>query len=98
MSKERCPYCSSTQVVFRGYRYNEKSRKHLRLCKACSRKFTPRDRYFRMRFSVQEIKRAVSLRKKGMSLAEVQLRMKREGVSVSRWTVLKWTNKYKKKR
>lgn len=48
-----------------------------------------------MRFSPQEIKRAVTLYKKGFSLAEVKLRMEREGVRVSRWTILKWTKKYK---
>lgn len=90
-----CPYCKSTSSVWRGYRYNEKTKKHLRLCKKCARKFTSRDEFFRMRFSPQEIKRAVSLYKKGFSLAEAKLRMEREGVRVSRWTILKWHNKYK---
>jgi len=96
MEKHQCPYCKSRQVVWRGYRYNEKSKKHLRLCKACNRKFTPKDAFFRMRFSPQEIKRAVSLYKKGFSLAEAKLRMEREGVKVSRWTILKWSKKYGK--
>ena len=92
-----CPYCSSKSVVWRGYRYNEKTKKHLRLCKKCGRKFTTRDAFFRMRYSPKEIKRAVILYKKGYSLAEVKLRMEREGVRVSRWTILKWFRKYKKK-
>lgn len=83
-------------MVFRGYRYNEKSKKRLRLCKSCGRKFTLRNVYFRMRFSPVEIKRAVSLYKKGFSLAEAKLRMEREGVRVSRWTILKWYKKYTK--
>jgi transposase-like protein len=49
-----------------------------------------------MRFSPEEIKRAVSLYRKGYSLAEAKLRMEREGVKVSRWTILKWSKKYKK--
>lgn len=72
-----------------------KGKKRLRLCKVCGRKFTHHDRYFRMRFSPQEIQRAVSLYKKGFSLAEAKLRMEREGVKVSRWTILKWSKKYK---
>ena len=90
-----CPYCKSPNFVFRGYRYNEKSKKHLRLCKKCGRKFTLRDKYFRMRFTKEDIRRAVSLYKKGFSLAEVKLRLEREGVKVSRWTILKWSKKYK---
>jgi len=97
MRKENCPHCHAHNWVFRGYRYNEKTRKRLRLCKSCGRKFTPNDGFFRMRFSPDEIKRAVALYKKGFSLAEVKLKMEREGVRVSRWTVLKWHNKYKKK-
>ena len=89
-----CPHCKSPQLVWRGYRYNEKSKKRLRLCKACGRKFTPNDGFFRMRFSPVEIKRAVELYKKGYSLAEVKLRMEREGVKVSRRTILKWARKY----
>jgi transposase-like protein len=94
--KEKCPYCSSVRFVYRGYRYNEKSKKRLRLCKKCGRKFTSHDRYFRMRFSPEEIRRAVTLYKKGFSLAEAKLRMEREGVRVSRWTILKWHRKYTK--
>lgn len=92
-----CPYCSSKDIVWRGYRYNEKTKKHLRLCKKCGRKFTEKDAYFRMRFSPQEIRRGVALYRKGYSLAEVKLKMEREGVRVSRWTILKWHRKYKKK-
>jgi len=94
---EKCPYCGKGRFVFRGYRYNVKSKKRLRLCKSCGRKFTPRDVFFRMRFSPAEIKRAVSLYKKGYSLADAKLRMEREGVRVSRWTILKWHRKYGKK-
>jgi len=93
--KDQCPYCKSRLFVYRGYRYNEKTKKHLRLCKKCKRKFTPRDVFFRMRYSPQEIKEAVRLYGKGMSLAEVRQRMEREDVKVSRWTILKWYRKYK---
>lgn len=94
---QKCPYCGSGRFVFRGYRYNVKSKKRLRLCKSCNRKYTPRDMFFRMRFSPEEIKRAVSLYDKGFSLAEAKLRMEREGVKVSRWTILKWHRRFGKK-
>ena len=95
MKANACPYCKSKTIVFRGYRYNEKSQKHLRLCKKCGRKFTPRDKFFRMRFSEEEIKKAVSLYKKGFSSAEVVKNLQRHHkVKVSRWTVITWYRKY----
>jgi len=95
MATEKCPYCHSRRIVFRGYRYNEKSQKHLRLCRNCNRKFTLRDKFFRMRFSEEEINKALKLRKKGYSLAEVVQNLKRQhGLKVSRWTVLVWEKKY----
>lgn len=97
MATEKCPYCASKRIVFRGYRYNENSQKHLRLCKSCGRKFTLRNKYYRMRFSEEDIKRAVSLYSKGYSAAEVVLNMKRQhGIKISRWTVITWHRKYGK--
>ncbi|MBI4021568.1 MAG: hypothetical protein HY369_04975 [Candidatus Aenigmarchaeota archaeon] len=89
-----CPTCNAKQVVYRGYRYNRKTRKRLRLCTACGRKFTPDDGFFRMRFSPKEITKAVALYKKGFSLAEVKVRMEQDDVKVSRWTILRWSRKY----
>jgi len=90
----KCPYCKSKRIVFRGYRYNEKTDKHLRLCRNCDRKFTQRDKFFRMRFSKEEIQKAVSLYKKGYSSAEVVKNLKRQRIKVSRWTVITWYRKY----
>jgi transposase-like protein len=92
----KCPYCRSRRIVKRGYRYNEKGKKDLKLCKKCGRKFTPRDPFFRMRFSPREIRRAIYLYSRGFSLAEARLRLEREGIKVSRWTILKWSRKYRK--
>ncbi|MFH1978527.1 MAG: hypothetical protein ABIJ92_04335 [Candidatus Aenigmatarchaeota archaeon] len=95
--KIKCPYCKSSRVVWRGYRYNEKTDKHLRLCNNCKRKFTKRDEFFRMRFGEEEIKRAVELYKKGYSSAEVVQNLKRNhGIKVSRWTVICWHKRYTK--
>jgi transposase-like protein len=95
MEKPRCPYCRSTETVWRGYRYNEKSRKRLRLCKSCGRKFTPDPMFWRMRFSPEEIREAVSLYKKGFSSSEAQKNLARKGIRVSRWTIILWHRKYK---
>ncbi|MBL7206086.1 MAG: hypothetical protein ISS36_00635 [Candidatus Aenigmarchaeota archaeon] len=91
----KCPYCDSESIVFRGYRYNDRTKKRLRLCKKCGRKFTLHDGYWRMRFSRKDIMKAVSLYEKGFSLAEAKKHLERyEGIKVSRWTILCWYNKY----
>ena len=71
--EDKCPYCGSTSIIWRGYRHNRNSDKRMRLCKRCGRKFTPDDGFLRMRFRAEDIEYALSLRKKGFSLAEVQL-------------------------
>ena len=94
MSEKTCPYCGSTNSVWRGWRYNERTKKRMRLCRSCGRKFTPRDRFFRMRFSPEEIMEAVSLYRRGFSSSEVQKHLARKGMKVSRWSIIKWVRKY----
>ncbi len=95
MKGKKCPYCGSLKTVWRGYRYNERTQKRMRLCKECGRKFTARDRFWRMRFSRDEIMEAVSLYKKGYSTSEVVTYMKRNhGIKISRWTVICWVRKF----
>jgi transposase-like protein len=93
----RCPYCGAGNgdVLYRGFRYNKNSTKRMRLCKRCGRKFTPDDGFLRMRFKAKDIKYALSLRKKGFSLSETQLHLKRRGIRVSRWTISKWEHKFR---
>ena len=91
----KCPFCGSSASVWRGYRYNEKSKKRMKLCKSCGKKFTPDPHFWRMRFSPEEIREAVRLYTRGFSSAEVQLHLKRRGIRVSRWTVILWHRKYK---
>ena len=90
----KCPYCGSKKTVWRGYRYNDRTKKRMRLCNNCKRKYTSRDKFWRMRFSKEEIEEVVSLYKKGYSTSEVVLHMKRKGVKISRWTVILWVRKY----
>jgi transposase-like protein len=89
-----CPRCGSRKTVLRGFRHGAAASKQLYLCRSCGRKFTPDNGYLRMRFSPQEIQEALSLIKKGYSLAEARTRLQRRGIRVSRWTIAKWARKY----
>ena len=89
-----CPHCRGRDTVLRGFRKNDTGRKQLFLCRNCGRKFTKDDGYLRMRFPRETIREAVSLYGKGYSSAEVRTHLEREGVRVSRWTVLKWTRRF----
>ncbi len=98
VQRERCSFCKSANTIWRGYRYNASGKKRMMLCKACGRKFTPDDGFLRMRFDPEIIRKALGLRKKGYSSADVRSNLKRQdGVKVSRWTIIKWERKYKKK-
>ncbi len=92
--ENKCPFCGGKEGVWRGYRHNLSSVKRMRLCKSCGRKFTPDDGFLRMRFGKEDILYAVSLYRKGLSTSEVVKRMKRRGVSISRWTVILWWRKF----
>jgi len=94
MRPKRCPHCRGSHTVLRGFRRNLKSDKQLFLCRSCGKKFTRDDGYLRMRFPKETIREAVSLYGKGYSSAEVRTRLEREGIKVSRWTVLKWARRF----
>jgi transposase-like protein len=99
MDRMKCPGCGSADTTWRGYRRNRVRDKRLRFCRSCGRKFTPDDGYLRMRFNPGVIKEALRLRSRGFSTSEVRLNLQRhEGVRVSRWTIIKWERKFKKKR
>jgi len=93
MPDQKCPFCKSSSTVWRGYRYNQSSKKRMKLCTSCSRKFTPDDGFLRMRFDRKDILYVVSLYRKGFSTSEVVLHMARRGVKISRWTVILWNRK-----
>jgi transposase-like protein len=97
MNEKRCPYCGSTNSVWRGWRYNERTKKRMRFCKECERKYTPKDKFWRMRFSGEEIMEVIRLYKSGFSTSEVVTHMKRNhGIKISRWIVICWMRKYAK--
>lgn len=97
MAELKCPYCGSARAIWRGWRKTGYGRKRMRKCFQCGRKFTPDDGFLRMRFSPKVIREAVKLYEKGSSSSEVRrLLRNREGVEVSRWTIIKWFRKYGK--
>ena len=97
MEKQKCPNCSSTRTVWRGYRRNNSGDRHLRKCNACGKKYTPDDGFLRMRFPKEIVLEAVSLYQKGFSTQEVVTRMKRmHGVELSRWIIIIWYRKFGK--
>ena len=92
---DKCPYCGSPRAIRRGWRKTSYGRKPLRKCSRCGRKFTPDDGFLRMRFHPRIIREAVKLYKKGSSSSEVKRILRnREGIEVSRWTIIKWFRKY----
>ena len=67
----------------------------MKKCSSCRRKFTPDDGFLRMRFPPGVIREAVKLYEKGHSSSEVKRMLRnREGVEVSRWSIIKWFRKY----
>ena len=93
VSRMKCRSCKSTETVLRGFRYNQSGKKQMGLCKDCGKKFTP-GKFWKARFTEEQIKTAVKLYSKGLSAAEVKEKMKHKGVKVSRWTIIKWYNKF----
>ena len=93
---DKCPHCGSPSSIKRGYRQTRYGRKPLRKCSRCRRKFTPDDGFLRMRFSPKVIKEAVKLYKNHSSAEVKRMLRNRQGVEVSRWSIIKWFRKYGK--
>lgn len=97
MKNKTCPNCGSEKTVWRGRRYNQCGKKHLRLCKECSRKFIPDDGFLGMRHKSRHIVVAVDLYRSGLSLQQVKNHLwQHYSVNVARKTVLEWVRKYSK--
>lgn len=85
-----CPYCRSAAVRC-GFRKTNLGRKQMYLCRKCG-KFTPE--WNKMRFRKSDVMYAVKLYKSGLSAGKVKNQMESRGVTVSRWTILKWYRKF----
>ena len=87
----KCPHCGSA-VVKHGFRKTNLGNKQLYVCTKCRRKIT--FDWPKMRFEKEEVMYAVKLYKSGMSSAKVKKQLEAKGVSVSRWTIIKWTKRF----
>lgn len=68
-----CPHCNSKGVVRRGFKRTEAHGIRQRyFCKSCSKRFIPRDPFFRMRNSPEKITCALDLFCRGLSTRGVQ--------------------------
>jgi transposase-like protein len=91
--EKKCRFCKSTSIVKRGQRYNEVRKKQLYFCKDCNKKFTQDDGLLKYRHSKKTIMLAVKLYEANSSW-DVQRIMKSKGISVSRWTIVKWHRRF----
>lgn len=92
-NKIRCPYCGSFCVIKRGLRKTiNRGDIQKYYCKNCEYKFSAYNIIeYRMRSDCSDIKLALKLRKKGLSLSQIVRKLDKR---VTRQTVLRWTNKF----
>ena len=96
MNKIICPHCKSKEIVRRGFRQTEAHGKRQRyFCKSCSKRFIPRDAFFRMRNTPQKITCALDLFCRGLSTRGVQEHFKAFFPHNSdHSTILRWIRKF----
>lgn len=94
--KPICPHCKSKEIVRRGFKQTEAHGKRQRyFCKSCSKRFIPRDAFFRMRNSPQKITCALDLFCRGLSTRGVQEHFKAFFPHNSdHSSILRWVRKY----
>lgn len=93
-----CPICRwGGDVVRKGKRYNKKVTKQLYYCKACKKKFTPDDGFWKMKNTKETITEAIDLHNDGMSYSKVSEHLyKHHNVKASGRSILNWVKKYAK--
>ena len=91
-----CPNCKSKEIVKRGFKQTKAHGKRQRYtCKSCSKRFIPRDAFFRMRNSPKKITCALDLFFRGLSTRGVQEHFKAFFPHNSdHSTILRWIRKY----
>lgn len=93
-----CNYCRGGDLVKNGKRHNKNITKQLYYCKACKRKFTEDDGFWKMKNTKETITEAIDLHDKGMSYDAASNHMhQHHNVKVSGRSVLNWVIKYAKK-
>ena len=94
---QRCTTCGSFNTTKRGTRKTRNRGKIQKYtCKDCGARFSfYHPQQFRMRTNIKDVKKALKLRDEGLTLSQVA---KEIGGKVSRQTVLRWEQKFKKEK
>ena len=95
--KITCFYCRSESITKYGSRYCRKGSVQIYFCKSCSRRFTPKDGFRRMKHDKKTITAALDCYAKGMSLRGVQHHLKMfYDKEISHVAILYWIRQYGK--
>lgn len=89
-----CIYCGSTKVIRNGWRYNNNKKVQKYRCQNCNHKFSCNDDFKRMRNNAEVILKAMELRKKGKTFAQISEALKKDGTDVTRQSICKWMQEY----
>jgi len=90
-----CDYCSSSDVVKKGFRRNASGKKQKWFCHSCKKWFVIDDGFKRMRVKPESIVRALHEYTDSASLEKVREHLKQhDGITVSRWAIRQWIVKY----
>jgi len=95
LSCPKCPKCKSNKFVVKyGKRHNQSGAKQRYFCKKCESRFTPKDGFWKMRFSPEVITAALDLYYKGLSLRKIKDHL--YNIEVSHTSILRWVRRYAK--
>jgi len=95
LSYPKCPKCKSNKFVVKyGKRHNQSGAKQTYFCKKCECRFTPKDGFWKMRFSPEVITAALDLYYKGLSLRKIKDHL--YNIEVSHTSILRWVRRYAK--
>lgn len=90
-----CKFCSSENIVRRGYRNTERGKVQRFFCKACGKKFIVDEGFEKMKSTPQVVTIALDLYFKGISMRSIVDHLKQfYNVEVSHVAVYKWIKKY----
>jgi transposase-like protein len=90
-----CKFCSSENVVKRGYRNTQNGKVQRFFCKDCKRKFIVDEGFERMKATPETVTVALDLYFKGISMRAIVDHIKQfHGVEVSHVAIYKWIRKY----
>ena len=89
-----CKFCSSGNLIKKGFKNNKSGKVQLFRCKDCKRKFTANFGFENMRYSNTIITRSLQMYYSGMSVRDVADCLEQEDIKVSHMTIYRWIEKY----